>query len=82
MGGFDYNVYGRFARPGLDIGVGSEFALDNDVKAQMAPDVACASNVHCLMAEEDNNSVGGDFEIRGRLVWPYIVVYLPLVLSK
>jgi hypothetical protein len=82
MGGIDYNVYGRFARPGLDIGVGSEFALDNDVKAQMAPAVACASNVHCLMAEEDNNSVGGDFEIRGRLVWPYIVVYLPLVLSK
>jgi len=82
MGGIDYNIYGRFARPGLDIGVGSEFALDNDVKAQMAPAVACASNVHCLMAEEDNNSVGGDFEIRGRLVWPYIIVHLPLVLSK
>ncbi|MGB6422664.1 MAG: hypothetical protein WBF05_12570 [Anaerolineales bacterium] len=83
MGGFDYNVYGRFARPGLDIGVGSEFALDNDVQAQKFPAVACTPNGDCLMAEEDNNSVGGDFEIRGRLVWPYIVpLYLPLVLRN
>ncbi|MGB7115892.1 MAG: hypothetical protein WBD56_07085, partial [Anaerolineales bacterium] len=76
-------VYGRYAMPGRDIGVGSEFALDNDVQAQKFPAVACTPNGDCLMDEEDNNSVGGDFEIRGRLVWPYIVpLYLPLVLRN
>jgi hypothetical protein len=30
------------------------------------------------MVEEDSNSVGGDFEIRGRLAWPYHV-FLPLL---
>ena len=33
------------------------------------------------MAEEDNNSVGGDSEIRGRFVRPYHV-YLPLTLRN
>lgn len=79
IGGLDYNVYGRYAMPGWDYGAGPEFALDNDVRAQMAPAVACATNGDCLMTEEDNNSAGGDFEIRGRLVWPYHV-YLPLIL--
>jgi hypothetical protein len=77
MGGLDYNVYGRYAVPGRDYGAGSEFAFDNDVRAQMAPAVACANHVGCLMAEEDSNSTGGDFEIRGRLAWLYDV-YLPL----
>jgi hypothetical protein len=81
MGGLDFNVYGRYAMPGWDIGAGPEFALDNDVQAQMFPAVACATNGDCLMAEEDNNSVGGDFEIRGRLVWPYHLG-LPLVLRN
>lgn len=47
----------------------------------MQPAVACATNGDCLMAEEDNNSVGGDFEIRGRLAMPYHL-YLPLVLRN
>ena len=79
MGGLDYNVYGRYAMPGRDIAVGSEFALDDDVAAQKHPAVACATNGDCLMAEEDNNAPGGDFEIRGRFVMPYHV-FLPLVL--
>lgn len=81
MGVPKYDVYGRYAMPGRDMGVGSEFALDNDVKEQKFPAVACASHMHCLMAEGDRNSVGGDIEIRGRLVWPYIV-HLPLVLRN
>ncbi|MBU0511544.1 MAG: hypothetical protein KJ638_07570 [Chloroflexi bacterium] len=81
MGGPDYNVYGRYAMPGWDNAAGPEFALDNDVDAQMQPAVACATNGDCLMAEEDNNSVGGDFEIRGRLAMPYHL-YLPLVLRN
>lgn len=81
MGGPDYNVYGRYAMPGRDSGVGGEFALDDDVAAQTQPAVACATNGDCLMAEEDNNGVGGDFEIRGRLVMPYHV-YLPLVVRN
>jgi hypothetical protein len=75
--GMDYDVYGRYAVPGRDHGAGSEFALDYDVRTQQAPAVACAGHVGCLMAEQDNNSTGGDFEIRGRLVWLY-AVYLPL----
>jgi hypothetical protein len=33
------------------------------------------------MAEEDNNSVGGDFEIRDRLAMPYHP-FLPLALRN
>ncbi|MDY6876043.1 MAG: hypothetical protein SWK90_07590 [Chloroflexota bacterium] len=77
----NYDVYGRYAMPGRDSGAGGEFALDNDVAAQMYPAVACATNGDCLMAEEDSNSAGGDFEIRGRLVWPYHV-FLPLTLRN
>ena len=54
-------------------------ALDNDVVAQRFTTVACATNGDCLMAEEDSNSVGGDFEIRGRFVRLHHV-YVPLVL--
>lgn len=70
------NVYGRYVAPGQDIALGSEFALDNDVRDQMAPAVACDGRADCLMAEEDNNSAGGDFEIRGRIAFLY-AVYLP-----
>jgi hypothetical protein len=77
----NYDVYGRYAMPGRDSGVGSELALDNDVAEQKYPAVAFATNGDCLMAEEDNNSVGSDFEIRGRLVMPYHL-YLPLVLRN
>jgi hypothetical protein len=32
------------------------------------------------MAEEDSNTAGGDFDIRGRLVWPYPYhISLPVV---
>jgi len=78
MGGLDYNIYGRYATAGHDSAVGSEFALDNDVRAQMAPAVACATLINCMMAEEDNNSAGGDFEIRARIASLY-GVYLPVV---
>jgi hypothetical protein len=78
MGGLDHNIYGRYAVPGRDHGVGGEFALDNDVRAQMSPAVACAAHRDCLMAEEDNNSAGGDFEIRARIASLY-TVHLPRV---
>jgi len=65
----DYNVVGRLLQPGLDYSPFSEFNLDNDVQAQMHPAVACGAHAACLMAEEDANSAGGDFEIRGRLLW-------------
>ena len=81
MGGLDYNVYGRYAMPGRDSAAGGEFALDNDVGAQMHPAVACGTSGDCLMAEEDNAGAGGDFEIRGRLVMPYHL-YLPLVVRN
>ncbi len=77
----NYDVYGRYAMPSRDSGAGGEFALDNDVAAQMYPAVACATNGDCLMAEEDNNSVGGDSEIRGRLTMPHHLC-LPLVLRN
>ncbi len=69
---WNFDVFGRYAMPGLDIGVGSEFAFDDDNIAQMYPAVACATNGDCLMAEEDNNSLSGDFEIRGRLAMVHI----------
>ena len=78
--GYSYNVYGRFAMRGQDYATSSEFSLDNDVAAQMHPALACAQSGECLMAEEDSNSVGGDFEIRGRLVMLYHD-YLPLALT-
>jgi hypothetical protein len=80
MGGLDYNVYGRYAAPGKDNGSGPEFAIDNDVAAQMFPKVACNGIADCIMVEEDNNSTGGDFEIRGRLILPYHV-FLPMVIK-
>jgi hypothetical protein len=79
-GGLDYNVYGRYAMPGWDYGAGPEFALDNDVQTQTFPAVACTPIGDCLMTEEDSNSAGGDFEIRGRLAWPYHT-FLPLVMK-
>jgi hypothetical protein len=78
MGGLDYNVYGRYAMAGWDHGVGGEFALDNDVRAQMSPALACGAIGDCLVAEEDSNSAGGDFEIRGRIA-SLRTIYLPLV---
>ena len=81
ISGLNYNVHARYAMRGQDHTAGSEFALDNDVKVQMHPAVACAPSGECLMAEEDNNSVGGDFEIRGRLVMLHHV-YLPLTLNN
>ena len=77
----NYDVYGRYAMPSRDGGAGAEFALDDDVVAQKHPAVACATNGNCLITEEDNNSVGGDFEIRGRLA-TLLKTYLPLVLRS
>lgn len=74
----DYNVYGSYVMPGQDGTAGSSFVLDDDSGSdQRHPVVACATNGDCLMAEGD--AVGGDFDIRGRLVVPHHV-YLPLVL--
>jgi hypothetical protein len=81
MGGLDFNVYGRYAMPGWDYGAGPEFTLDGDTQAQMAPAVACNTVGDCMMAEEDNNSAGGDFEIRGRLVWLYHI-HVPLAIRN
>ena len=81
MGGSDANVYGRYAMPGWDSGVDDEFALDDDIKLQIEPAVACNTLGDCLMAEDDNDSIGGDFEIRGRLAWNYHV-FLPLTLRN
>ena len=67
----DHDVFGRYAIPGQDNAAGSEFAVDNDAMWQKEPAVACATNGDCLMVEADN-SVGGDFEIRGRLVMVHI----------
>ncbi len=75
------DVYGRYVMPGQDSPAGSEFAIDDDTSSQRAPAVACATTGDCLMAEEDNNSVGGDFEIRGRFVMPYHA-YVPIVLRN
>ncbi len=75
------DVYGRYVMPGQDSPAGSEFAIDNDTSSQRAPAVACATTGDCLMAEEDNNSAGGDYEIRGRLVWLYHV-YVPIMLKN
>jgi hypothetical protein len=77
----DYNVYGCDAMPDRDYGIGPEFALDDDVAAQMEPAVACRTLGNCLMAEEDSNSAGADFEIRGRLVWLHHV-HLPLAMRN
>ena len=77
----NYNVHGRYAMPGRDSGAGAEFALDNDVVAQKQPAVACASDGSCLFVEEDNNSAGGDFEIRGRRAW-LLPTHLPLALRN
>jgi hypothetical protein len=74
-----HDVFGRYAARGQDFCVSSVFALDSDVKSQLAPVVACGGRGTCLIAEEDNNSAGGDFEIRGRFAWVY-AVYLPQAL--
>jgi hypothetical protein len=79
-GGLNWDVYGRYTTPGQDNASDAEFPLDNDVKTQMYPVVACTNEGKCLMAEEDSNTAGGDFDIRGRLVWPYPYhISLPVV---
>jgi hypothetical protein len=78
--GKDHDVLGRYVAPFQDVAAGSEFFIDNDIRTQTAPTVACVSYGACLVAEEDNNSAGGDFEIRGRLVWLMRSTYLPQVL--
>jgi hypothetical protein len=79
MGGLDFNVYGRYASPRVDIGLGSEFTLDDDPGAQMHPTVACNFIGDCIMTEEDNSGPGGDFDIQGRMMWLQHV-YLPLMI--
>ena len=81
MGGLDFNVYGRYAAPGTDNGLGSEITFDNDPGAQMNPTVACNPIGNCIMTEEDNSGPGGDFDIQGRLLWIYHI-YLPLVIKN
>ena len=79
--GTDFNVFGRLVSLGSDSAGGNEFSIDNDVGMQKNSAVACNPIGDCLMAEEDNNSVGGDYEIRGRLIWQYHI-YLPLVIKN
>ena len=75
--GSNHDVFARFVMKGMDSAFNSEFTLDNDVAEQMFPVAACSKFGDCLMVEADNNSVGGDFEIRGRMVM-FDRIYLPL----
>ena len=77
VGGSNFDVFSRFVLKGSDSAFNSEFALDNDIAAQWDPVAACSRFGDCLMVEADNNSAGGDFESRGRLVM-FNRVYLPL----
>jgi hypothetical protein len=77
MGASNWDVFARLVRPGHDSGFNSEFAVDNDVGVQWDPVAACSTIGDCLVVEEDNNSAGNDFEIRGRLVM-FEKVFLPL----
>jgi hypothetical protein len=76
----DWNVYGRYVKPGHDSAWGDEFPIDETLYLQKSPAVACGRHGNCLVVEEDNWSLGGpgDYEIRGRLVMAHHV-YLPLV---
>ena len=80
MGGVDFNVHGRFVRPGIDSGFNSEFPIDNDTSKQWHPAAACDQTGDCLVVESDGNSAGGDQEIRGRLIW-FTRVFLPVNLK-
>ena len=77
VGGSNFDVFSRFVLKGSDSAFNSEFALDDDIAAQWDPVAACSRFGDCLIVEADNNSLGGDFEIRGRLVM-FNRVYLPL----
>jgi hypothetical protein len=74
-----WNVHGRYTMPGSDWAMDSEFALDDDVRDQRYPVVACGPHGDSMMAEEDANSAGGDLEIRGRLAW-FRHAFVPLVM--
>ena len=77
MGASNWDVFARLVAKGQDIGHQAEFAVDNDVGIQWDPVAACSTTGDCLVVEEDNNSVGNDFEIRGRLAM-FEKVFLPL----
>ena len=77
VGSSNWDVFARLVQMGRDAGLESEFAVDNDVGIQWDPVAACNRFGDCLVVEADNNSVGNDFEIRGRLVM-FEKVFLPL----
>jgi hypothetical protein len=66
--GSDYDIFARFAMPGRDSALGSEFLLDDHSFTQLDPVLACSSFADCLMAHFGNVASGVEFDIRGRLV--------------
>ena len=75
--GSNFDIFARFAMPGRDSALGSEFVLDDQAVTQFDPVLACNSIGDCLMAYFGNSTSGGDFDIRGRLVM-LNRVYLPI----
>jgi hypothetical protein len=77
----DNDVYGRFVKVGQNTPWGSRFAIDDTSYSQRSPALACGARGDCLVVEEDNWPLAGDYEIRGRFVLAHHV-YLPLVLRN
>jgi hypothetical protein len=75
--GADHDLIARLVKKGSDSALNSEFAISTGSGNQWAPAAACSTSGDCLVVYQDNNSSGGDFEIRGRMVI-FDRIYLPI----
>jgi hypothetical protein len=75
----DYYIHGHFTAVGADEKIGTEVHIDRDGDSQMNPAVACSPVGDCLVVYQDRKTMGGDYEIRGRLLNSLKYIYLPLI---